>query len=67
MNRITEWLCIATMTLSFALLFSTLAERLLPAPDTARIESKLDAIMVERGIALTPVATPVAIAPEEVR
>ena len=67
MNRITEWLCIATLTLSFALLFSTLAERLKPAPDTARIEGKLDAIMVERGLALTPCETPIPIVPEEIQ
>ena len=66
MNRITEWLCIATLTLSFALLFSTLAERLKPAPDTARIEGKLDAIMVERGLALTPCETPIPMEPERI-
>ncbi len=67
MTRATEWLCIITLTLSACILFSMLAERLKPAPDTARIEGKLDAIMLERGLALTPVETPVPMVPEEVR
>ena len=67
MNRLTETLCIITLTVSLVLICTILAPRLAPAPDTARIESKLDAIMVERGIALTPVEAPVAMTPEEVK
>ncbi len=67
MTRITEYLCIITLTLSACILFATLAERLLPAPDTARIEGKLDAIMVERGLALTPCETPVPMVPEAIQ
>ena len=41
--------------------------RLAPAPALARIEAKLNAIMLERGLALTPCETPIPMVPEEVR
>ena len=67
MSRITETLCIVTLTVSLILLATMLAPRLMPAPNTAGIEAKLDAIMLERGLALTPVETPVQIEPEEIK
>jgi len=70
MNRLTETLCIITLTVSLILACSMLAPRLAPAPpppDVSAIEAKLDAIMLERGLALTPCETPVPMVPEEVR
>jgi hypothetical protein len=68
MNRITEYLCIATLTISLVLLCAMLEERLRPAPDVAEIKSLIQSLEINSDIEhLTPVETPVAIAPEEVK
>lgn len=70
MNRITETLCIITLTVSLILIGAMLETRLRPAADLSEIRAALEAITLERGIdTLTPTAMPVAelVEPQEVK
>ena len=76
MNRITEWLCIATLALSLALVASEAIKRMTPAPPDAtaaaitEINRKLEALITVQPTqaTLTSIPDPVAmIEPVEVK